>query len=278
MNTPRPSRQIMRLDSLEGPALPLSAAEVDRMASAIAGRAASVDGVARSGPRRRLLPGGLRWRVAVGVAIVTGSAAALHWIPGRHTQTLSKGAAVQPGASVLVPGSRVVEGPRAVPPALSALEPVSSARSLDTGPSGSPSGTRGVSAERSSVPARLLAHANELRRAQLWAPATAIYERIIREFPASAEAYSAKVAAASLRLEKLGDPATARQLYRQALRSPGSGALDEEILWGLGRADRAAGDPRAERATLERLLAEHPQSRHAPSARARLRQLAAESE
>ena len=272
MNTPRPSRQIMRLDSLEGPALPLSAAEVDRMANAIAGRAASVDGVARSGPRRRLLPGGLRWRVVVGVAIVTGSAAALHWIPSRRTQTLSKGAAVQPGASALVPGSR------AVPPALSALEPVSSARSLDSGPSGSPSGTRGVSAERSSVPARLLAHANELRRAQLWAPATAIYERIIREFPTSAEAYSAKVAAASLRLEKLGDPAAARQLYRQALRSPGTGALDEEILWGLGRADRAAGDPRAERATLKRLLAEHPQSLHAPYARARLRQLAAESE
>jgi hypothetical protein len=123
----------------------------------------------------------------------------------------------------------------------------------------------------------LLAQANELRRAQQWGPATAVYERIIRQFPASAEAYSAKVAAASLRLEQLGDPASARRLYGQALRSPGTGALDEEILWGLGRAERAAGDPRAERATLERLLATHPQTVHAAYARARLRQLAAES-
>jgi tetratricopeptide (TPR) repeat protein len=128
----------------------------------------------------------------------------------------------------------------------------------------------------SSVPARQLAHANQLRRARQWGPATAAYERIIRQFPASAEAYSAKVAAASLRLEKLGDPAAARRHYRQALRSPGSGALNEEILWGLSRAERTAGDPRAERATLERLLATHPQTVHAPYARARLRQLVAE--
>ncbi len=277
MSTARPSRRIMPLDSLEGPASPLSPAEVDRMARAIATEAAG--GVARSEQRRGLLLGGLRWRVAVGVAIATGSAAALHWIPGRRPQTVNdERVAVQPGASVPVPGSRVAGGVRAMPPALSAVEPVSSAGAVEPGPSGPASAAHGVSEEPSSVPAQLLAQANELRRAQQWARATAVYERIIRQFPASADAYSAKVAAASLRLEKLGDPAGARQLYRQALRPPGSGALDEEILWGLARADRAAGDRRAERKTLERLLAEHPRTVHAPYARARLRQLAAESQ
>jgi hypothetical protein len=277
MNTTRRSRPPIPLDSLEGPALPLPAAEVERMARAIAHRAASRDSAVPSGRRHTRLAG-LGWRVGVGVAIVTGSAAAVHWMSSRGAHPVSEDPGAKPAAaSVRVPGPRMAQQAEpASTPTIAPMQPLSPAASPEAGPS--ESGARSISTEPSGVPAQLLAHANGLRRAQQWAAAATIYEQVIRQFPASAEAYSAKVAAASLRLEKLGDPAAARRLFQQALRSPGSGALDEEILWGLARADRAAGDPRAERATLERLLALHPRTLHAPYARARLRELTPESQ
>ncbi len=278
MKTARPSRKILPLDGQEGPALPLPAVAVDRMARSIAQRAASADSAARAGRRQGRLTN-LRWRIGVGIAIATGSAAALHWIPSRGTQPeIQDSQPTPPVLSTPVPNPRLVaKRSPVVPPEAGAVKPPPSARLVESAPSPSVGHTRTTSAKPSSVPAGLLGRANERRRAQQWAAATALYERIIREYPSSAEAYSARVAAASLHLEKLDDPVTARRLFDQALQSPRSRALDEETLWGLARANRAEGNPRAEQAALKRLLAEHPETLHAPYARARLRQLGAEA-
>jgi tetratricopeptide (TPR) repeat protein len=268
MTTDRPSRPILPLDSLEGPALPLAAAAVERMAGEIAARAASAQNTAGSGSRRQPLPLGMRWRIGIGAVVATGSAAAVFWVNDHGARTVDEAAL----AMSLDAGTR-----QTVTRMRTVAEPISSAEHGSAGPSGSAAGARSLAAARSSTASQWLEQANKLRRAQQWSHATSIYELIVREYPSSAEAYSARVASASLRLEKLGDPVGARQLYAQALRSPGSGALREEILWGLARATRSCGDYQAERATLERLLAEHPQTLHAARARTRLGQLETES-
>ena len=92
----------------------------------------------------------------------------------------------------------------------------------------------------------------------------------MERYPGTATAYVARVAAASLRLDHLGDPAGALALYRGALAG---GALGEEALLGTARCHRALGDRASEAATLRRLLAAHPRSLLAAQASARLAEL-----
>lgn len=275
MTTERPPRPIMPLDSFEGPALPLAAGAVERMAAEIANRAASGRNAEGSVLHRQPLAGGLRWRIGLGVVIAASSAAAVYWVNERTARVLGEELAMHLDAKAT--RHTDVSTPQTATPVPAVTDPSSSAETVNVGPAGTASVARSVAVERSNGASRLLERANKLRRAQQWSQATSVYELILREYTSSAEAYSARVAAASLRLEKLGDPVGARQLYSQALRAPGSGALREEILWGLARATRACGDYQAERATLERLLAERPHTLHAANTRARLSQLDTES-
>jgi hypothetical protein len=117
----------------------------------------------------------------------------------------------------------------------------------------------------------LLAHANDLRAARRWRDAMLMYERVASTRPSSAEAYAARVAAADLRLEQLGDPAGALRLYRAARTAKGGdGRLDEQVRWGIARSTRALGDARAEGNALEDYLSRYPDGLFAPDARQRL--------
>jgi hypothetical protein len=78
------------------------------------------------------------------------------------------------------------------------------------------------------------------------------------------------VAAADLHLDPLHDPAGALRLYQRA-RS-GSGALREQVLWGIARSRRALGD-REERSALRDYLAAFPSGLFAAQASARLAEL-----
>jgi hypothetical protein len=95
----------------------------------------------------------------------------------------------------------------------------------------------------------------------------------MREHPRSPEAYTARVAAAALHLEHLGDPRGALSLYQAALAGGGSGALSEEARWGIAACNRALGDRAAEASALRAFVAAHPHSLMLPHAQRRLEEL-----
>jgi hypothetical protein len=119
----------------------------------------------------------------------------------------------------------------------------------------------------------LLRTANEHRRERRWRDAERTYQKVISGAPGSAAAYSATVAAGSLRLEQLGDPAGALRLFRAALSQRSGGALAEEARWGVAEAHRALGDRAAEAEALRAFVSAHPSSLMASSAQKRLQAL-----
>jgi len=116
----------------------------------------------------------------------------------------------------------------------------------------------------------LMKQANEQRRARQWQAAEALYQRVMREHPGTSAAYVAAIAAASIRLDHLGDARGALRLYQSALASGVNRVLAEEARWGLAEAHRALGDDAREARALQDFVARHPGSPLLPQARARL--------
>jgi hypothetical protein len=119
-----------------------------------------------------------------------------------------------------------------------------------------------------------LAAANELRRAGQWRRAERAYLDIAARYPSVPQASVASLAAASLRLEHLADPAGALQLYKSLTRVS---ALGVEALYGVARCHQALGDKSAEIAALHNVIAAYPTSLQADRARERLQQIASTS-
>lgn len=120
----------------------------------------------------------------------------------------------------------------------------------------------------------LLRQANDLRAAKRYRSAEKKYMQVVKRAPRSDEAYVARVAAASLRAERLGDPKRAIRLFERARKARPNGELDAEILFGLADAYRRTKNEDRERTTLERLVKRHPRSLQATQARVRLGELA----
>lgn len=127
----------------------------------------------------------------------------------------------------------------------------------------------------STTPEDLMKQANEQRRTRKWQAAEALYQRVVREHPGTSAAYVAAIAAASIRLDHLGDARGALRLYQGALASGVNRALAEEARWGLAEAHRALGDDAREARALQDFVARHPGSPLIPQARARLGALGA---
>jgi len=140
---------------------------------------------------------------------------------------------------------------------------------------------REAAAAQPSVPGQtpqdMLQKANDLRAQHQWFAATQVYEQTIRTFPNRAEAYSATVAAAVLRLDQLGDARAALDLFSSAIRARPRGALSEEARWGIVQSYRSLGDRASERARLQEFVTLYPQSLQAARAHARLHELGAET-
>jgi tetratricopeptide (TPR) repeat protein len=119
--------------------------------------------------------------------------------------------------------------------------------------------------------------ASRLRGEGKWHEAEKTYRRVVSEHPGTASAYVARVAAASLRLDRLGDAAGARRLFEEALGARPGGALDIEVRQGIADASRRLGDAGRERAALQALVAAHPHTRAAEDARRRLDSLGAKA-
>jgi len=122
-------------------------------------------------------------------------------------------------------------------------------------------------------PEDLLRRANERRAAGQWREAEALYLRVIQGSPGTTSAYVAQVASGGLRLEHLEDARGALRQYQQALRARPRGMLSEEARQGVAESWRALGDTGHEAQALEELLAAHPDSLLAESARRRLNEL-----
>ena len=122
----------------------------------------------------------------------------------------------------------------------------------------------------------LLRRANRLRGEGQYRSAERTYLRVVAQSPNGAPAYSARVAAGALRIERLNDPRGALQLYADALRISPSGALSPEIHEGMAQAYRKLGQPAREQKALAALLAEQPDGPAAERARARLQELQAQ--
>lgn len=118
-----------------------------------------------------------------------------------------------------------------------------------------------------------LAAANTLRGERRWREAEAAYVAAVEAAPSSRSAYVARLSAAALRLEHLGDPRGALALY--TLAADADGELDAPAELGVARSHRALGHTTEERRALERLLEAHPDSPLAAAATRRLAELEA---
>jgi tetratricopeptide (TPR) repeat protein len=130
--------------------------------------------------------------------------------------------------------------------------------------------SEGESGARAPSAADLLKAANELRRQGRWAEAERAYSQVATRYGATGQGPVAALAAASLRLEHLGDPKGALRLYQSAL---GASSLSAEAELGIANSYRALGDRDAELRTLRRLASAYPNAAFHERVEARLRAL-----
>ncbi len=275
-----------KLDDEGGPALPLDEAARSREIEALFARRDALLEARSLAPRKGRLRG--PWPVALGGLFL---GAALLAVVARQSTTGQTAA----GRGVEGPPTIAARDPhqeRPTPVATPASEPrsvdVASLPSLPSPPSlppvTAPLAER-ATASSSPLPASpranadeeeaedLLRTANRLRADKQWSEATRTYEKVLERYGRSGQAYPAMVSAASLRLNRLSDPAGALRLYERALAARPTGALAEEALFGQARAYRDLGRTDDERSALRRFISNHPSSWHADDARQRLREL-----
>jgi tetratricopeptide (TPR) repeat protein len=192
--------------------------------------------------------------------VLTGSAAAMYAAQHAAEPRRSPAAAEVPGA----------RAPQAVQPA--ALPP-SAPPAVKTEPSERPEPVPAKSASEARVAQDLLERANRLRGEGRYRAAERTYLRVVTQNPSGAAGYTARVAAAGLRLERLDDAKGALRLYDDALRASPSGPLTPEVHEGMAHAYRALQRPSDERSALLALLARQASGPAAERARQRLRVL-----
>jgi hypothetical protein len=267
--------RLFPLDGEAGPATRIGAQHADDLVDG-ALDAFFAEQAAEVRPIERRRPSPMRWLVAAATLLaVTGSASAAILIQRRIRE-----------ASVTVPETRAprarrepapypppgagIEIEAAPPPAV--VDPVEEVVE-ETAPA-----VRHTPARPPREVARdLLAEANRLRGQRSFREADRTYGLVVRAEPSSREAYVARIASASLKLEHLGDPSGAVRLYQQALRAGSNGALAAEAQYGLARGYRRLGQTEAERRTLAIVVARYPSSPYASAAQRRLAELSAAS-
>jgi len=116
----------------------------------------------------------------------------------------------------------------------------------------------------------LLKTANQLRQQARWRDAEQTYRRVNTIYPRSPSAYVALIAAASIRLEQLGDAKGALDLYNLAVKIDPSGALDIEARMGIARAWKQLGKREREIKSLRRFLQKYDSGPMAQQAKQRL--------
>jgi hypothetical protein len=202
-----------------------------------------------------------RWLYLSGAALtIAGSAAAAHYFSASR----------EPDAGS-IPIAPAIEPPKVDPnprvPETRLEEPPSVETPGSHRPVGAATDVRPVPTDTAED---FLRRGNQLRADGRFREAEQAYAEVFRRYPGSASAYVARVAAATIRLEKLGDARGARKLFRAAGHG---GALDIEVWKGLAAASRALSDRRGEIDALSGLVEAHPGSSAAKLAEKRLADL-----
>jgi tetratricopeptide (TPR) repeat protein len=130
-----------------------------------------------------------------------------------------------------------------------------------------------VSRSGKAAGADRLAAASALRARHRYREALALYLQVIELDPDGMQASVARVAAAEVQLDHLGDTAGAERLYREAKTQ--GGELTAEAQFGLAQVARVRGDATSERQALQDFLSRHPGSPLVSAARRRLSALGA---
>lgn len=216
------------------------------------------------------------WATAAAVMLIAGAAAAALVLRGPNTVRPETEAESAPPAEsgTETPTDRgAAAAPQRAREEDRFPEPVEIAHEDDSVLDVAPRPRRRPRATPERTPDDLLQRANQLRGGRRWAEAERTYLEVTSAYPGTHAAYVAQVAAASIRLERLGRAAAAARLFRAAIRT--GGPLDPEARDGLARALRRSGDRSGERQALQGLLERHPGSPYASRARERLAELEA---
>lgn len=262
-----PDPRLPALDDGPGPASPLTAAATERLLEA-----ALDEGL--PAPRRRVAP----WLIASAAALFLGlPAGAAIWQATRVTPApKARPRPVRPEA----------KAPEPAPPAPPAPTPAPAVTSTPAQASRDATRTKKKRRRRTKArraqpvapapapsAAELLERASRARGAREWQDALQAYDRLLLAYPTSGAAYVAHVSRATIALEHLGRAKAAARGFSAALRLRPGGPLDAEARWGLARAQRRLGRTDDERASLQRLLRDHPRGANAAPARSRLEAL-----
>jgi TolA-binding protein len=219
------------------------------------------DGAGRKAPRSR---GAARYfALSVACGVLLSVAAASAWQYGRArwfgpaAVELPSRVASRPAAVPASPGPQ--HGAMPEPPS----EPVASPEPSST----LPKPASAASAKSAPSARELFTRASSARRRGDVEAAIALYEQLLSSHPSSVEAEDARLVLGNLRLEQRSPRAALNQF-----ESYGSGALSLEALWGKAEALRKLQSP-DERAVLEQLVRDYPDSPYAAAAQKRLQQL-----
>jgi hypothetical protein len=262
-------RRFIGLDADLGPARQLSAADTEWLVEQV------VDRMVEPAKKATIRRFKVRTLALAALAVATSTAAAtiVHQTYLKHDVARTPEPIVSLQPTQKAAKVRVSQQPPSAPisetaPSAEVPAPSSSVSLSAASPSNSTTPARGATlADRLSA-------ANDLRRQSQWQAAEAAYRAVAARDPGASEATVARLAAAELRLEYLGDPGGALRLYQSV---PRSSALGVEALSGVSRACRALGDRTAEAAALRSLLETYPTSLQADRSRERLKQLSSES-
>lgn len=257
------------LDERSGPALPLSDHAADAAVRAAVSRALPTR--VAPGSRRRI--SALLLAAALGM---TGVAAAFVITQKGWSGSPAQKAISAPLASVRALVHSPNRATEAVPTPSASTAPAQvetpSVVNGATDESANPPSPERPGGARPSNVLDLLKAANQLRRQARWAEAEHAYAQVASAYGNTAQGPVAALAAASLRLEHLGDPRGALVLYQRALRAS---SLSAEAQLGIADCYRALGERAAEITALQRLTAAHPEALFHERAVRRLRALEA---
>jgi tetratricopeptide (TPR) repeat protein len=142
------------------------------------------------------------------------------------------------------------------------------ARTYEASAEPTASGNEGTKRERgvgASSATGLLEQARELRSGRKYKQANSVYQRLLRDYPGSAEARVALVSLGELQLSQMGDAAGALRSFDAYLR--GGGGLSQEASYGRIRALRQLGRANEARAASDAFLRAYPTSVQASTLR-----------
>ncbi len=186
------------------------------------------------------------------------------WDVSLASAFLSRGPAraKPPGPAVTrdKPHTGIARRPRVAPP---------------TNPTPPPGPTAVVAPQPPAVPTakELAQRARTLRNTRKWSAAAAAFKELIRRYPGSGRARTARVSLGLILLDRLGNAKGALAQFSAYLASGRVGALAPEASYGRIRALRRLGRRSAEISALRTFLKLYPRSMHARNARRRLTKL-----